>query len=217
MYPYMLASADQAAWKLVSGTTPLEGVFKYTSQWNTLLGTDRFRGVVVDGEERVGFTNDMASAPSYKAKYNIATFAYATGYPQVGDMIKYGAYVDEFYLEMYDFYVENSAALKLVQNTDTKSAGEFVAKLNSQVWGSAINKYDDPRIQFMWSLQNSASSACIYPLNGLCGTKEDFGTQSLDYFMSFIAEMKSLYPSKFGNKPHGMYQFNFMPTSWFSS
>jgi hypothetical protein len=217
MYPYLLASADQAVWKGISGTTALEGVFKYTSQWNRLLGETRFKGVVVDGEEKVGFASDMASAPAYKTKYGVPIFGYTTGYPQVGDLTKYAPSVDLFYLEMYDFYVENSPTLKLVQNTDTATPQDFAAKLDSQVWLHAINSYDDPRIMFMWSLQNSASSACIYPLNGSCGSKEDFGTQSIDYFMSFIAEVKTRYPPKFGNKPHGMFQFNFMPTSWFST
>jgi hypothetical protein len=222
IYPYLLVAPDQRAWvQSMETTTPLEGVFKYAAKWNSLLSTSgspiRFSGVVVDGEEKVGFASEIPSVPLYKQAYNIGVFGYATGYDTTGDWNRYGPYVDQFYLEMYDFYVYNAPTLELVQNTDVTSSSAFVSELTSNVLpANLLKNYNNPKFQFMWSIQNSASSNCLYPLNGSCGSKEDFGTQSLEYFLNFLAELKALYPSTFGSRPNGIFQFSFIPNSWFS-
>jgi hypothetical protein len=221
VYPYLLTSSDQSAWMTSMNTpTPLEGVFKYASEWNSLLASRglaiRFSGVVVDGEEKVGFQAQLPSVAAYKRTYGIGVFGYATGYSSTGDWNKYGPFVDQFYLEMYDFYVYDSPTLQLVQNTDVTSSAAFVTELNKLVLPQSLLKnYNNPKFQFMWSVQNSVSTNCLYPLNGVCGSKEDFGTQSIEYFLAFLAELKSMYPSTFGAKPNGIFQFSFIPNSWF--
>ena len=221
VYPYLLTASDQSAWiTSMNAPSPLEGVFKYASRWNALLANTglsiRFQGVVVDGEEKVGFAPQLPLVPTYKQTYNIGIFGYATGYSSVGDWNRYGPYVDHFYLEMYDFYVYNSPTLQLVQNTDVASSSAFVTELNNLVLPQSLLKnYNNPKFQFMWSVQNSASTDCLYPLNGACGIKEDFGTQSLSYFLGFLAELKAMYPATFGTQPNGIFQFSFIPNSWF--
>ena len=221
IYPYLLVAPDQGAWVRSMGTsTPLEGVFKYAGAWNTLLSASgssvRISGVVVDGEEKVGFAPQIPSVPMYKQMYGIGVFGYATGYDTTGDWNKYGPFVDQFYLEMYDFYKYNAPTLELVQNTDVGSSSAFVSELTSHVLpASLLKNYNNPKFQFMWSIQNSASANCLYPLNGSCGSKEDFGTQSLEYFLNFLAELKAMYPATFGSRPNGLFQFSFIPNSWF--
>lgn len=198
---------------------PLESAFKYVSDWNKLLGTKRFTGIVVDGEEKAGFINEMNAIPGYKTKYNIATFGYAVGYTQVGVFGLYGDVVDAFYLEMYDFYVYNSATLQLVQNSDVgvdKSA-EFITELNANVWTHFLPYYEYAKVQFMWSVQDSANTDCYYPDSpSTCGIKKDFGAGwTVDGYLNFIAQLNAMYPNKFGNKPHGIFQFSFIPLSWF--
>ncbi len=224
VYPYLMDAGTQTHWKHAMGTSSaLEAVYKYTSQWNNLLDSTpdhsssvRFTGIVVDGEEKAGYGADMPLIPRLKVKYNVPTFAYTTGFTQVGAMSTYGAYADEFYFEMYDFYVENASSLQLVQNTDVSSPAEFIDLLNQKVWSRYLTKYKDPRVSFMWSLQNSAAPSCLYPITRTsCGSKKDFGTQSFDYFIEFVARLNTMYPDSFGKNPHGLFQFSFTPTSWY--
>jgi hypothetical protein len=225
IYPYLLDVSSQNQWKRTMGTTTaLEGVFKYTSSWNKLLDATasftssvRFGGIVVDGEESAGYKVDMPSIPAFKAKHNVGTFGYCTGYPQVGVMSTYADYVDEFYFQMYDFYVDGVSPAKLVQNTDVTSSSQFLALLNEKVWSRYLKAYSNPKTRFMWSNQHRTSTACMYPDSPTsCGVKEDFGTQSYQYFLDFLRELNEMYPATFGNKPHGLFQFSFTPKSWFA-
>ena len=203
------------------GTTGvLEGVYKYYSQWNKLLASlnckVRFSGVVVDGEEHKGFLSEMGSVATYKATYG-GWFGYSMGYTQVGAISLHSSSVDAFFMQMYDFYVDNSASLILVQNTDVSTVDEFIAKLNDKVWSRYLPYYESSKIHFMWSLQNSAANTCIYPDGPTrCGIKRDFGSNNEAYFLSFLQKVKAMYPTKFGNKPHGFFQFSFTPDSWFT-
>ena len=224
VYPYLLDIPNQNGWMASMGTSlPLEGVFKYCKAWNDLLSEDpstsvKCGGVTVDGEEKKGYLSELSSVPAYKASYKIGFFGYATGYTQVGVLSQYASFIDGFYFQMYDFYVENSATLKLVENSnvDINDASSLIALLNSQVWSRYLPFYESPQANFMWSIQNSAEASCLYPLGRAnCGTKQDFGIWSLDAFMSFLSSLKQMYPTKFGNKPHGVFQFSFTPSSWF--
>lgn len=227
VYPYLMDAANQRAWMASMGTsTPLEGVFKYCQSWNNLLSeipsspSIRCGGVTVDGEERRGYVNEIALAPTYKSQYQVGFFGYATGYTQVGVISQYAGYVDGFYFEMYDFYRANFATVELVQNSDVPldDAASFIALLDDQVWARYLPFYESARANFMWSLQNSAGGDCLYPLGpSYCGAKEDFGVWSLNGFRTFLSRLKEMYPTKFGNKPHGLFQFSLTPFSWFAS
>jgi hypothetical protein len=221
VYPYVMDADNQVAWKSSMATSGvLEAVFKYMSQWNTLLSSldskVNFSGIVVDGEERRGYVTEIDLVTEYKAQYG-GWFGYCTGYPQVGVISAYASSVDAFFLQMYDFYVDRSPSLVLVQNTDVTTPAEFIDRLNSLVWSRFLPYYESSKVHFMWSLQNSAAATCLYPDGPTtCGIKEDFGTQTESYFVSFLAQLKDMYPSKFGNKPHGFFQFSFTPDSWYT-
>ena len=201
-----------------SGRT-LEAVFKYFQAWNDLLGPDapvKFTGIVVDGEEHKGFISEIYNVPDYKAQYNGGWFGYCTGYPQVGVMTLYSNVVDVFVFQMYDFYVDRAASLQLVQNTDVDTVDDFITRLNNLVWSRFLPFYENTKATFMWSNQHSSSTACLYPLGDNCGAKEDFGAVSKAYFISFLEKIKEMYPTKFGNKMNGIFQFSLTPASWFS-
>jgi hypothetical protein len=225
IYPYIMEVPNQNNWMSSMGTSlPLEGVFKYCSEWNDLLtnvgSVVRCVGVAVDGEEKRGYINEMSSIPDYKTRYNVSRFAYATGYTQVGVIGLYEGLVDEFYFEMYDFYVYNAPSLQLVQNSDVglNDVTSFASLLLDKVLARFLPFYESPRVNFMWSVQNSGGSDCLYPDGPTtCGIKEDFGIWSMDAFLSFVVTMKDKYATKFGNKPHGIYQFSFVPNSWYNS
>ena len=222
IYPYVLDTANQVNWETSMGTASgktLEAVFKYYQAWNDLLGPNarvKFTGIVVDGEEHKGFIDEISNVPAYKAKYNGGWFGYCTGYPQVGVMTLYSDYVDIFVFQMYDFYVDRAATLQLVQNTDVSTPEEFITRLNNLVWSRFLPFYENSKANFMWSNQHSTSTACLYPLGNNCGAKEDFGTVSKSYFISFLEQLKAMYPTKFGNKMNGIFQFSLTPASWFT-
>ena len=223
VYPYLMDATNQEHWVTAMGTaTPLEGVFKYCSQWNALLKNVKSHticgGVTVDGEERRGYINELPSVPSYKTGYSVNTFGYTTGYTQVGVLSMYSEYVDDYYFEFYDFYVRDAPSLQLVQNSDVgkDNVADFIALLDNGVWAHYLPFYESPKVNFMWSVQNSGSNDCLYPDGPTtCGIKEDFGAWSLTGFMQFLAAIKAEYPTKFGNKPHGIFQFSFVPNSWY--
>jgi hypothetical protein len=222
IYPYVLDYSNQVNWETSMGTAPgqtLEAVFKYFQAWNDLLGPDapvKFTGIVVDGEEHKGFIDEIYNVPQYKAMYNGGWFGYCTGYPQVGVMTLYSEVVDVFVFQMYDFYADRSATLQLVQNTDVDNPDEFITRLNNLVWSRFLPFYENTKATFMWSNQHSGSTACLYPLGDNCGAKEDFGAVSKSYFISFLEKVKEMYPTKFGNKMNGIFQFSLTPASWFN-
>lgn len=221
VYPYVMDQYNRDRWMGAMGTTAtLEAVFMYCAQWNTLLAQERLSircgGVTVDGEERRGYLNELGSVQSYKDRYALS-FGYSTGYPQVGVLGSMGDYVDEFYLQFYDFYVRESATVQLVMNTDVghDDAQAYIQRLNDVVWAQYLPYYESPKVRFMWSMQHSTSNACIYPDGpSSCGIKEDFGAWSLNGFLSFVQGVRDMFPTKFGNKPHGVFQFSFVPNSW---
>lgn len=225
VYPYLMDQYNRDHWMAAMGTTvPLKAVFKYCGQWNTLLqrvgSKVKCVGVTVDGEERRGYLEEMSSVPSYKAEYAVSMFGYATGYTQVGVISVYSGIVDAFYFELYDFYVRNAPSLQLVQNSDVghDDYNSFISLLDEKVWAQYLPFYEATAVNFMWSVQNSSSNDCLYPDGpATCGIKEDFGAWSMDGYLNFLATLKQRYPTKFGNKPHGIFQFSFVPNSWYNN
>lgn len=218
--PYLMETHSQDAWMTsMSCANPLESTFKYLNEWNKLLGYKRFTGIVVDGEERRGYLSEMDLVNDYKATYDIATFGYCTGYPQVGVFGVYGDVVDAFYMQMYDFYVRDSPTLVLVQNGDVADDDykAFIVELDADVWSQYLPYYENAKVHFMWSVQDSVSADCYYPDGpSTCGIKEDFGANwSVNGYLNFLSKISQMYPTKFGNKPHGLFQFSFIPKSWY--
>ncbi len=217
IYPYLLDAKAQGFWSTYSGkATPLEGVFKYARDWNSWLAAKgagiRIGGIVVDGEERKGFDRELSSLGTYKSTYGVAIFGVAIGFDTVGSVAQYMA-TDEFYLEMYDFYVVSAPKLTLVQTSPSDSPNGFLANLDKQTLAGFASKYSDPRFQFMWSVQAKSSSNCIYPLGSGCGTSDDFGHFSAQDFGTFLDLAQARYPLMAG-RSHGIFQFSFVPPSW---
>ena len=214
LYPYLLSAKAQAAWNSYeSASTPLEGVFKYAAAWNALLGTSKFSGVVVDGEEKVGFKDAIPNLASYKSMNSISTFGVAIGYDASGQVASYPG-ADEIYMELYDFYVNNAPRLTLVQvdsSNDTPSA--FVETLVKNVLEPYVSKYTDSKMKFMWSVQAKSQQSCLYPLGSGCGSSDDFGLFTAPAFNQFIQLITAQYPVLSG-RSHGIFQFSFVPVSW---
>lgn len=216
LYPYLYDQRAQSAWG-PSGK-PLEGVFKFAKQWNDLLASSgaptRFTGVVLDGEEKGGFNNELASVPNYKNQYGLASLGIAIGYDATGQVASYPT-ADEFYLELYDFYINNAPKLTLVQaNAGNNAPQTFLDILDTNVLGPYVGKYGDSRFNFMWSVQAKSRSDCIYPLSGKCGTSDDFGWFTATNFNQFLQLVQQRYPV-FAGRSHGIFQFSFVPPSWF--
>ena len=223
--------------------SPLENAFKYASQWNELLtktGTGvRIAGIVVDKEEggrgKGDFDRDMPKLADIKRKYSARggaplRFGMAIAFSSAGSMDGISPYVDDYYLEMYDFYIEGSYPVSRIRadsSTNLNDPGEFLRVLDATVWSSHLERYNDPRVNFMWSVQNAKSRDCLYPLvEGRCGPigydrhtemefkTVDFGSWEVDKFVQFLSLIKATHPRAFANKNHGLYQFSFMPHSW---
>jgi hypothetical protein len=222
VYPYLMDSYNQGRWMSSMNTSqPLEAAFKYCSLWNSLLSSMkqvvRCRGVTVDGEERRGYRNEFSMVNSYKKRYGGLKFGYATGYSQVGVLGTQDNFTDDFYFELYDFYVRGIYPAQLVENSAVRKddVAAFVSLLNSSVWYQQLPYFEHPKARFMWSVQNSNSSACLYRSGPTsCGIKQDFGAWSVNGFISFVNTIKTMFPTKFGNKDHGIFQFSFVPNSW---
>lgn len=214
LYPYLLSGKAQAAWNSYeSASTALEGVFKYAAAWNGLLGTSKFSGIVVDGEEKVGFKDALANLASYKSIYSIGTFGVAIGYDATGQVASYPG-ADEIYMELYDFYVNNAPSLTLVQvdaSNDTPS--QFVETLVKNVFEPYVSKYTDSKMKFMWSVQAKSQQSCLYPLGSGCGSSDDFGLFTAPAFNQFMQLIIAQYPV-FAGRSHGIFQFSFVPVSW---
>ena len=217
MYPYVLDSKYQATWGSYTGTgKPLQGVFKYTNDWNIFLanqGTSvRFGGIVLDGEEKAGFSTELGSVAGYKSTYNVPVFGIAIGFDTVSGISQYPS-TDEFYLEMYDFYKVGAPQLTLLQTSASQTPAAFLATLDQETLASFVSKYNDARFQFMWSVQAKSRTSCIYPLGSSCGLKDDFGLYSAPDFGTFLDLVQAKYPQLSG-KNHGLFQFSFTPVTW---
>lgn len=216
LYPYVLTAAAQRPWAAYSGNgRVLEGAFKFAVDWNTLLSSQgyaaRFSGVVVDGEERAGFMQEIPSLANYKSRYSL-TFGVAIGFDTTSSISQYGA-SDEFYLELYDFYKVGAPKLTLIQTLASDSPTSFFEKVSSETLASFVAAYDDRRFEFMWSVQAKSRRDCLYPLGTGCGSSDDFGMFSASEFGTFLDLAQSKYPQLSG-RSHGIFQFSFVPISW---
>jgi hypothetical protein len=217
IYPYLLDAKAQSNWANYRATgAPLEGVYKYARDWNRFFGSagvgTRITGIVLDGEENKGFLVEFPNVPKYKSTYGVARLGVAIGFDQPGAASKY-AQADDFYLEMYDFYVVDAPKLTLVQTVASDSAASFLDKLDQEVLYPFVDKYSDPRLHFMWSVQAKSRSDCLYPLGSGCGSSDDFGILSAVDFNLFLRIVQVKYPVLAG-RSHGIFQFSFIPTSW---
>jgi hypothetical protein len=211
LYPYVYDARAQSAWS--SNGKPLEGVFAYAKKWNDLLSSERFVGIVLDGEEKAGFQSEMSNVPQYKSAYGVGSLGIAIGYDATGQMSSYSQ-ADAFYLEMYDFYVNDAPKLTLVQTGPTETDPQtFLDVLSRDVLGPHLGKYTDSKLHFMWSIQAKSKTDCLYPLSGKCGSSDDFGWFSAPNFNRFLQLLASKYPV-FAGRDHGIFQFSFLPASW---
>jgi hypothetical protein len=223
IYPYLKDADSLASWAKYGGSAnSLQSVFKYTQAWNTLLASlgnaNRFTGVVVDGEEQAGFLAYMPTLPGLRSSTGLK-FGYAIAYYRIGAMSDdsgMGLYVDEFYLEMYDFFYPNMGST--VKNVDYSSAAvlnnpaAFTSSLVSGIIGGFISQYG-AKSHFMWSSQQSSANTCIMPLGNNCGVHDDFGTWSPRAINDFLGYIGQQYPV-FAKQPNGFFQFNLTPLTW---
>jgi hypothetical protein len=219
VYPYLLEAPSRQNWIKYAGTaSSLEAVYKYATAWNGVLAKAssalRFSGVVTDGEEKVGFIDELPSVPGWKAAYGM-TFGLAIGYDMTGSFLLYDKYVDQYYMEMYDFYnPSNGATFDYASSSLLNNPTAFVSLLMNTILPSIIlNKYNSKCV-FMWSNQQNNPAGCLYNLGGLnCGVNNDFGIWSPSAVNQFLAQVKLAHPI-FASQPHAFFQFSFTPPSW---
>ena len=240
IYPY-LDEWSSATWKHAMGTgTALEAVFKYTSEWNDLLSALRpglrISGIVTDWEESTmeeggDFNTHMHLIPYYKAMYG--------EYLTVGTSIGYDCthwigrdvfrHVDEFYMQMYDWYVEKTSPLDNIAAGDAEYVNQ-PEKLLATLKGLNVLKpelFASEKFHLMWSVQRAdrdlGGSTCRYPLTYMdkvtkipyqqCGNSNQFGTWQPAQFHAFLNLLKIQHP-EFASKSHGIYEFALLPFTW---
>ena len=229
IYPYLLEEESASKWSGgVDARSALEGVFKYVRDWNNVLIEDglsvRIRGVVCDKEEGRSFLNDMSTLHRLKDRYSVAggprlKFGLAIGFDGAGSIPSFTREIDNFYLEMYDWYeygrheVEPVFAERFgVVNRPDRFADILEARQQLHRHYERYREHD--KIVFMWSLQNHGSNRCLYPLNdGTCGERNDFGSWNGHHFREFLSVLASR-ESAFAQRQHAMFQFSFVPHSW---
>ena len=232
IYPYLLDRHSANNWSRIMETeSALEAAFKYVHTWNRLLDTTsvkvRLGGVVTDKEEGRHFLSDAHKVGKFKQKYSGSakkrlTFGMAIGYDQAGSIPALNAdgELDDVYLEMYDFYVEGVVPAKTVhahKGGALNNPERFLQILDEEVWYRHVDKYHHhSNIIFMWSVQNDASTHCVFPSNEItCGTKGDFGSWKMPAFTRFLETIAKRH-KVFANRQHGLFQFSFVPKNWMS-
>ena len=217
IYPYVFTKKYQRKWAAYSGTgRALEGVFKYANDWNIMLASmgnaARFSAVVLDHEEEHGFIGEQDRVSTYKEMYGIPILGVALGFDAVSHSHKF-PFANEFYLEMYDFYKVDATDIELVETEPGEGPETFLTRLKRlSLVPSIARTYRDPRLHFMWSVQ-SRTNNCIYPLEGVCGQKNDFGIFSAPEFNTFLGMVQEQIPI-LSERSHGIFQFCFVPPSW---
>ena len=226
--PYLLDSASSGSWVSSMGTSnPLEAVYVYVSRWNALLqGISGYSGplisgIVTDMEEQSGFGADLSSVPSLQSKYSspgkpLLKFGTTTGFDCKGVINSLPSYMDEIYVEMYDFYIYGVSPAVLIESTSPgvlNNPSTYLAILESEVWSNYVDSYASSRVQLMWSLQHRGSD-CLFPLGSYgCGENNDLGSWDAKSASDFFNLIASKY-SVFADREKGFFQFSFMPQSW---
>ena len=231
IYPYLLET--QSALKWTSGRnseaeSALEGAFKYVRDWNRVLIADglpvRLGGVVCDKEEGRNFIHDLEHLARHKRTYTIPgaprlKFGLGIGFDTTGSIPSFSDEIDNFYVEMYDWYVPGHRPVRHItaeRHNAVNNPARFVEILETlQDLGSHYHRYrSHDRIVFMWSLQNSDHRHCLYPLNdGTCGERQDFGSWTHGNFREFLSILASREPV-FARRQHALFQFSYVPHSW---
>ena len=148
-------------------------------------------------------------------------FGLTLGFDTTGSIPIYPASVDDFYIEMYDWYVWGRPGVVPIEaNTGEmlNNPERFIQALDErQQWGQFFNKYSrHEKIIFMWSLQARSSKSCLFPLtDGTCGERNDFGTWSAHAFKDFLDLLPQRDPV-FAQRQHGLFQFSYVPQHWHS-
>jgi hypothetical protein len=228
MYPYLYGKTAPLHWKNQTGVdVPLEGAFKFVQSWNGFLSSShvphRIRGLVTDYEDSAYFIHDLHNLGNYKKKYathghGTLRFGMAIGYAMVGKIDRLTHEIDDYYLEMYSFYIHGtSPAVKVHAHKHGahNKSHRFLDILDEKVWAPYIRKYSRyPNVIFMWSIQHKESDQCLYPLSDrTCGERVDFGSWDPSEFQSFIRVASRRHPV-FAERQHALFQFSFLPHSW---
>ena len=222
IYPYLLEERA-ARWSQAMGTRgPLEAVFKFAHQWNTLLRSTgsrtRITGIATDFEESETFEAELPAIPDYKRAYAVdgarVRFGTAFGFDQPRRAAEVSPHIDDVYLEMYDLY-EAETGIRVEQGKGplVNHPRSFLDKLDADIWPHLLEHYDQDHLHFMWSLQARSSNRCLYKHDGLCGTKDDFGRWSAPKVSEFLALVEARHPSLRTHRK-GFFQFSYTPESW---
>lgn len=229
VYPYVMDAYNQGEWTSMapSGSNIVEGIFEFVKTWNVFLAAQgsglRFSGAVFDYEEFMNNRNPMVLAQvqnmqPLKDQYNLKT-AITFGYQSSNQMRQWDSVMDDFYLQFYDYYYEpyvnagpNSPFL--LYKNDPATLAQFTLETVLQGYSESTDRYG-PKVNVMWSLQ-SMEADCIYPLNdGTCGINHEFGSGwTAAAFNQYLKEFRARSPN-LGSKPQGLFQYSFMPVSWF--
>ena len=231
IYPYLLERESALAWTSGHGSeveSALEGAFKYVRDWNRILIDDglpaRLGGVVCDKEEGRNFLHDLEHLARLKRTYSIAgaprpKFGLGIGFDTTGSIPSFSEEIDNFYVEMYDWYVPGHRPVRKITAEKyhaVNNPARFVEVLETiQNLVSHYHRYrEHDRIVFMWSLQNSGHRHCLYPLNdGTCGERQDFGSWTPGHFRDFLSALASR-ESVFAQRQHALFQFSYVPHTW---
>jgi len=222
---------NQQQWSSLSpsGTNSVEGIFVFVKEWNSFLAgmgvSQRFKGVVFDYEEFLGNTNptvlsQIQNMGSLKSKYGDLKTGLALGYQPFGQMTSWDSVMDEFYLEFYDYYYvdmvnQSSKSPFILYRNDPETLVPFTLETVLDGFSEITAKYG-PKVNVMWSVQE-IKGTCGYPLtDGTCGINYEFGSWSASAFNQYLSTFRVQSPN-LGSKPNGIFQYNFIPKSWFIS
>jgi hypothetical protein len=236
LYPYLGHGEDednyQHEWAKYGGDAPkkfLTAVFTFTQMWNTFLGEVnapvRFTGVTLDMEE--GIELDKQEILSIKTSYpDIPFLGISVAFDDVRWVYRFSDVVDEYYLQMYDFYTKSQRSI--CRSTSTSPCVLFLnnhEEMYNWVRKEIVEGLSDVKDLFgqkrflsklllMWSVQNAHSNDGMYPSRGKCGPGYDFGTWRSDAFRKFL-ELVMRDESIFrGFAGHGVYEFAYIPRDW---
>ena len=230
LYPYLGGRSSPASWAAQSVLSdPLDGVFQFAVSWNARLAamnyTSVFSGIVFDLEE--DYPWNWTHVAEVKANYTplIASVGVSIGFDEIVKLKQLAPFVDEFYMQMYDFYTRETQ--HITSNISTSPFVEYpdnpmvIAEwLKTEVLTDpdlfAIYRRYRKNINIMWSTQNKGSSECIYPLRGTCGSHYEFGLFNPNAFNRFMQIVTS--PREFplfqGVTGHGLFQFDLIRKDW---
>ncbi|TEB16915.1 hypothetical protein C9890_0546 [Perkinsus sp. BL_2016] len=229
VYPYVMDQWNQDQWTCFSpsNTSVLEGAFEFAKRWNDFLTQQtsslRFVGIVLDAEEFSGgrnpeFRAQLLNSTQLKQKYSLK-LGLSLGYQSGPQMAAWDSVVDAFYLQFYDYYytpyVDATADSPfLLYLNDPASLVGFTLDTVLEGKSEDQTKYG-PKVSVMWSMQN-LGTGCIFPLNdGSCGVNFEFGAGwSAQAFNEYLKEFRMRSPN-LGYKPQGIFQYSFLPQSWF--